>query len=160
MELILHMVSSLEMFSLLDGFSGYNQVLVVEQDRPKTMFRTKWATFSYRRMPFGLINVGDTFQRAMDITFWGFIGHSVVVYLDDVTFFSKKREDHAFHLKQFFYRCRKHGISLNLKKSIFKILEGKLLGHIISKKEISIDPERIEVKSHISLPHNKNYAII
>ena len=69
MEQILQMVSGSELFSLLDVFLGYNQVLVVEQDRLKTTFRTKWGTFAYRRMPFGLINVGATFQSEMDIAF-------------------------------------------------------------------------------------------
>ena len=125
------MVSSSELFSLLDRFLGYNQVLVAKQDRLKTTFHTKWGTFAYRRIPFGLINVGATFQRAMDITFWGLINHSVVVYLDDVMVFSKKIKDRSFHLKQIFDHYRKYGISLNPKKKIFIILEGKLLGHII-----------------------------
>ena len=93
------MVSGSKLFSLLGGFSGYNQVLVAEQDRFKTTFRTKWGTFSYWRMPFGKINAGATFQRAMDIAFQGLIRNSVVVYLDDVTMFSKKREEHPYHLK-------------------------------------------------------------
>ena len=138
------MVSGSELFSLLDGFSGYNQVLVANEDMLKTTFRTKWGTFAYRRMPFGLINVGATFQRAMDIAFCCLIGRSVVVYLDDVTIFSKKREEHAFHLKQIFKRCRKYGISLNPKKCMFAVTKGNLLGHVISKKEISIDPVRIK----------------
>ena len=87
MEQILQMVSGYELFSLLDRFSGYNQVLVVEEDRLKTTFRTRWGTFAYRRMPFGLINVGATFHRAMDIDFHGLVGCSVVVYLDDITIF-------------------------------------------------------------------------
>ena len=99
------MVSGSELFSLLDGFSGYNQVLAAEEDRLKTTFRTKWGTFAYRRMPFGLINAGATFQRAMDIAFRSLIGCSVVVYLNDVNIFSKKREEHALHLKQIFERC-------------------------------------------------------
>ena len=86
------MLSGSKLFSLLNGFSGYNQVLVAKEDRLKTTFRTKWGAFAYRRIPFGLINVGDTFQRAMDIDFRGLIGHSVVLYLDDVMIFSKKRE--------------------------------------------------------------------
>ena len=69
MEQFLEMVSGFELFSLLDGFYGYNQVLVAEEDKLKTTFRTKWGTFAYRRMPFGLINAGATFQRAMDIAF-------------------------------------------------------------------------------------------
>ena len=44
MEQILKMVSGSELFSLLNGFSGYNQVLVVEQDMLKTTFGTKWGT--------------------------------------------------------------------------------------------------------------------
>ena len=127
MEQILRMFSIYELFSLLDGFSGYNQVLVAEQDRAKTTFRTKWGTFVYKRIPFALINDGAMFQREMDIAFWGLIGHSVVVYLDDVTVFLRKREDHFFHLKQIFYRCRKYDISLNPKKSIVAVLKGKML---------------------------------
>ena len=80
----------------------------------------------------------------MDIAFRGLIGYSVVVYLNDVMIFSKKREEHAFHLKQIFERCQKYGISLNPKKCVFTVIKGKLLGHIVSKKGISIDLESIK----------------
>ena len=95
-------------------------------------------------MPFGLINAGATFQRAMDIDSNGRIGRSAVVYLDDITIFSKRRGEHAFHLRKIFERYRKYGISLNPKKCVFAVTEGKLLGHIVSKKGISIDPEGIK----------------
>jgi hypothetical protein len=140
MEQLLQTVSGSEIFSLLDGFSGYNQVLVSEEDHLKTTFRTKWGTFAYKRMPFGLINAGETFQRAMDVAFRGLINRCVVVYLDDVTVYSKNREEHIQHLTQIFERCRKYGISLNPKKTIFGVEEGKLLGHIISQAGIHIDP--------------------
>jgi len=61
------------MFSLLDDFSSYNQVLVAESDKHKTTFRAKWCTFALKRMPFGLINTGATFQCTMDIDFCGLI---------------------------------------------------------------------------------------
>ena len=91
----------------------------------------------------------------MDIAFHGLIGRSVVVYLDDVTIFSKKREEHSFHLKQIFERCRKYGISLNPRKCVFAVIERKLLGHVVSKKDISIDPKTIKAIEQIPLPHNK-----
>ena len=59
---VLQIVNGLNMMSFLDGYSGYNQVMVDEEDRLKIAFTTKWGNFSYRRMPFGLINVGATFQ--------------------------------------------------------------------------------------------------
>ena len=82
----------------------------------------------------------------MDIDFHGLIGRSMVVYLDDVTVYSKKREEHMFHLKQVFERCQKYGIYLNPKKCVFVALDKNILGHIISKKGISIDPETIKAK--------------
>jgi hypothetical protein len=135
MEQMLQRVSSSEMFSLLDGFSGYNQVLVTPEDRLKTTFRTKWGTYAYRKIPFGLINVGATFQRSMDIDFCGLLGKFVVVYLDDVIVFSKKKEEHIVHLRHIFDRCHRYGISLNPKKSIFCVTEGKILGCIVLKEE-------------------------
>ena len=117
MEQLLQMVSGSELFSLLDGFYGYNQVLVAEEDRLKTTFRTKWGTFAYRRMPFGLINAGATFHRAMDIYFHELIGRSAVVYLDDITIFLKKREEHAFHLRKIFNAVRSMA-SHSIQKSV------------------------------------------
>jgi plastocyanin len=65
MEMILQQVGGSQMMSLLDGFSGYNQIKVKRNDRYKTTFTTCWGTFSYACTPFGLSNVGATFQRAM-----------------------------------------------------------------------------------------------
>eukprot|EP00253_Pinus_taeda_P036025 PITA_36025 len=141
--------------SFLDGFSGYNQVLIRPDDQLKTIFRTKWGTYAYRKTPFGLINAGATFQRAMDIAFKGLVNKSVVIYLDDIIVYSKKRSDHLKDLKQIFQRCLRYGISLNPKKSFFALSEGKLLGFIVSKSGIHINPDRIKEISEISLPHNK-----
>ena len=61
MEQIFAKISGSERFSFLDGFSGYNQVLVKEANRYKTTFTTKWDTYAYSKMSFGLTNVGATF---------------------------------------------------------------------------------------------------
>ena len=91
----------------------------------------------------------------MDVAFWGLINKCVVVYLDDVTVYSKNREDHIRHLTHIFERCRKYNISLNPKKTIFGFKEGKLLGHIISQAGIHIDLERTRDIAQLPLPHNK-----
>jgi hypothetical protein len=90
-------------------------------------------------MCFGLISAGATFQRAMEVAFRGLINKCVVVYLDDIIVYSNNREEHIQHLTQMFDRCRRYGISLNPKKTIFSVEEGKLLGHIISQEGIRID---------------------
>jgi hypothetical protein len=155
MEQILQQVSGSERLSLLDGFSGYNQVLMSPSDQLKTTFRTPWGTYAYRKMPFGLINVGATFQREMDIDFHGLINQSVVVYLDDVTVFSKNKKDHLSHLRAVLERCRKFDISLNPKKSVFAVEQGKLLGFIVSKDGMIIDPERTQAIANLPPPSSK-----
>jgi hypothetical protein len=91
----------------------------------------------------------------MDVYFRGFINKCVVVYLDDVTIYSKNMEDHIQHLNHIFERFRRYRIYLNPKKTTFGVEEGKLLGHIISQKGIDIDPERIKSIAQFPLPHNK-----
>ena len=66
MENLLQSVPGAGMFSMLDGFSGYNQVKIRKEDKGKTTFTTPWGTYEYIRMPFGLLNARSTFQRAMD----------------------------------------------------------------------------------------------
>jgi hypothetical protein len=91
MEHLLQRITGSTMMSLLDGFSGYNQVWVNKDDRHKTAFTTPWGTFEYLRMPFGLLNVGATFQRAMDYAFRDLMGKIIEIYQDDLTMFSKEK---------------------------------------------------------------------
>ena len=100
------------------------------------------------------MNAGATFQRAMDIAFAKEIHDFLVIYLDDITVFSKLDNQHLDHLRQVFIKCVKFGISLNPKKSLFGLEEGKFLGHIISKDGIRIDHPRIEAILQIKHPRN------
>jgi hypothetical protein len=68
----------------------------------------------------------------MDISFIGEKDNFVVIYLDDITVFSKYNKDQFHHLKKVFLKCRRFGLSLYPKKYMFAMKEGKLLGHIVS----------------------------
>jgi len=154
MDHILQRVVGASRISLLDRFSCFNKILVHPDDQENTTFTTPWGTFKYVKMPFGLKNVGETFQQAMDIAFAKEIHDFLVVYLDDLTVFSRSNQQHLDHLRQAFLKCKEYGISLNPKKSLFGLEEGKLLGHIISKDGIIIDPTRIE--AILQIPHLRN----
>lgn len=121
----------------------------------KTTFTTPWGTFKYAEMPFSLKNARAAFQHAMDIAFANEKNVFLVVYLDDVTVFSHLDDENFHHLRVIFERCRKFGISHNPKKSFFSMEEGKLLGHIISKDSIRIDPSWVEAIQQIDFPHSK-----
>ena len=141
--------------SMIDGFLGYNQIVVHEDDKEKNSFTTPWGNFMYDKMSFDLMNVGARFQREMDIAFISERDKFVIIYLDDLTVFSNSDAEHLFHLKQTFEKCRKFGLSLNPKKSHFSMQEGILLGHMVSKDGIKVDPKRIKAIDTINIPKNK-----
>ena len=155
MDHILERVVGATRISMLDGFSGYNQVLVDPKDQEKTTFIAPWGTFMYAKMPFSLMNARATFQRAMDIAFAEEINKFVVIYLDDITIYSRNENEHVSHLRKIFLKCRKYGISLNPKKSNFAMMEGKLLGHIISGEGIRIDPNRVTAIQNLDFPRTR-----
>jgi len=91
----------------------------------------------------------------MGIAFIGEKDKFLVICLDDITVFSKSDREHCEHLKRVFLKCRKFGLSLNPKKSLFSMQKGKLLGHIVSNEGVRIDPSRVESIQALSLPRSK-----
>jgi hypothetical protein len=155
MKHILQRVTGASKMSLIDGFSGYNQISIMPEDRERTAFTTPWGTFMYAKMPFGLMNAGETFQHAMDIAFIGEKDKFVVIYLDDITIFLKSDKEHCCHLRKVFLKCKSFGISLNPKKYLFTMQEGKLLGHIVSMEGVRIDPSRVEAIRALSISRSR-----
>ncbi|KAL5546225.1 hypothetical protein UlMin_005912 [Ulmus minor] len=94
-----------EMFSFMDGFSGYNQIRMAPEDAEKTAFRTPFGNFHYVVMPFGLKNAGATYQRTMTAIFHDMIHDIVEDYVDDLVVKSRYANDHVAHLKKVFDRC-------------------------------------------------------
>jgi hypothetical protein len=86
-----------KVFSFMDEFLGYNQIQIKPEDQHNTVFNCPWGTFSYRKIPFGLKNIRETFQRAMTFAFHN-IKHIFEAYLDDLPTHSPKRVDHSTHL--------------------------------------------------------------
>ena len=83
-------------------------------------------------MPFGLKNVGVTYQRAVTTLLQDLIHKEVEVYVDDMIVKSKDREGHIPALRKFFERIRFYKLQLNPKKCTFGVTSGKLLGFMVS----------------------------
>lgn len=103
-------------------------------------------------MPCGLTNTGVTFQRVMDVDFVHLINLIMVVYQDDLMAYSNNTKDHCMHLEKVFYIAFEYGISLNPEKGHFVIIEGKILGYIVSKEGVRIDPKKVMATDRIPIP--------
>uniref|UniRef100_A0A2N9FAA7 Uncharacterized protein n=1 Tax=Fagus sylvatica TaxID=28930 RepID=A0A2N9FAA7_FAGSY len=139
-------------FSFMDGFSGYNQIKMAEEDKSKTAFITHWGTFVYDVMPFGLKNAGATYQRAMVTLFHDMIHHEIEVYVDDMIAKSRTAQDHLTDLRKLFQRLKKYQLRLNPNKCAFGVTSGKLLGFIVSGRGIEIDPAKVQAIRSMPAP--------
>jgi hypothetical protein len=142
-----------EIFSFMDGFSGYNQINILPSDQHKTAFICPWGTFAYKKLPFGLKNVGATFQRAMSYTFHD-IKHIVQPYLDDLPTHSMQRQDHPAHLRAIFLRCHFYNIRLNPHKCVFCVESDISLVLSCPSKGSMFDPLKIEAILNLPPPSN------
>ncbi|WRX12956.1 G-patch domain - like 2 [Theobroma cacao] len=95
-------------------------------------------------MSFGLKNAGAIYQRAMVTLFHDMMHKEVEVYLDDMIVKAHKTKDHATNLERLFERLRKFWLRLNPTKCTYGVTSRKLLGFIVSKRGIEVDPDKVK----------------
>lgn len=142
-------------FSTLDLKSGYHQVEVAEEDRPKTAFTSGSKLWQFRVMPFGLCNAPATFQRLMEIVLADLHWKILLVYLDDVIVYADSFQREAERLKQVFDRFRSSRLKLNPKKCFLFQQKVEYLGHQISEKGVETSPEKVTAVADWPTPSNK-----
>ena len=109
-DMLVDFTANNKLFSFMDGFSGYNQILIVVDEISKTVFRClgSLGTFEWLVMPFGLKNASATYQRAMNAIFHDMLGYHMEIYIDDIVVKSRKAIEHVNHLRKSFEMMRLH----------------------------------------------------
>ena len=146
-------------FTKLDLFSGYHQIPVHPPDRHKTAFITRYGTYEFNVMPFGLSNAPATFQTAMNTLFYDLLDNSVIVYLDDILIYSTNPREHYKHLHDVFTRLAHNQWYCKLAKCSFGQPSIEYLGHIITKGTLHIDPDKMKAITQWPTPfhyHQRN----
>ena len=121
-------------------------------DQEKTSFVTGQGTYCYRVMPFGLKNVGATYQRLVNRMFQKQIGTSMEVYIDDMLVKSITSEFHIAHFSEAFQILREYNMKLNPAKCAFGVSAGKFLGFIVNNRGIEANPDKIKVMLDMPSP--------
>ncbi|CAN6554911.1 unnamed protein product [Malus baccata var. baccata] len=139
-------------YCFLDGYSGYNQIVIAPEDQEKTTFTCPFGTFAYRRMPFGLSNAPATFQRCMMSIFSDYVEKIIEVFMDDFSVFGDSFDSCLHNLSLILKRCVETNLVLNWEKCHFMVKQGIVLGHIISEKGIEVDKSKIDLVRHLPSP--------
>jgi hypothetical protein len=115
-------------------------------------FVTRRGQFIPTVMPFGLTNAPATFQRCTDSILGDTKGVFSWAHIDDILVFSPDEETHLKHLADIFERIDKVGLRLKITKCQFLMSEMAFLGHQISKKGVSCDPDKVRTVVECSQP--------
>ena len=125
--------------SFLNAFHGYHQIPLALDDQERTAFVTPIGNYHYKVMPFGLKNVGATYQRMRTRMFKPRLGKSIEIYLDDMVAKSKLESELINDLGNIFEILRRHKLRLNASKCLFRVGSGKFLGYMVTHRGIEVN---------------------
>ena len=142
-------------FTKLDLASGYHQVQMHPGDIPKTAFQTKYGSFQFKVLPFGLCNAPATFQRLMNSVLSPYLNSFVKVYLDDVVIHSKSANTHVEDVAKVLQLLRENKLYCQLKKCEFDKPEIEFCGFRVSKEGIRPQVEKVKLIKAWPTPKNQ-----
>jgi hypothetical protein len=142
-DTIVDSAAGCEMMALRNSFSSYHQIWLRREDKQKKSFITPFRTYCYLIMPKGLRSIGPTFCRMMKATMKDQVGRNFISYVDDIVVASKKKTTYISDLPETYANMHEARLKLNPEKCVFGVTRGKVLGCLVSMKDIEANPDKI-----------------
>src|SRR5659263_70929 len=110
---------------------------VEDSSIPLTAFRTRYGSYEFPVIPFGLTNASAYFMDLMNRIFSEYLDEFVIVFIDDILVFSKDEVSHVVHLQKVLELLRRHALFAKYSKCHFWEKEVRLLGHVLNEEGVS-----------------------
>uniref|UniRef100_A0A5S6QYL9 RNA-directed DNA polymerase n=1 Tax=Trichuris muris TaxID=70415 RepID=A0A5S6QYL9_TRIMR len=143
-------------FSKIDLARANAQIKMNTADQAKTAITTPFGLFEYTRMPFGLKNAAQTFQRLMDTVVRGL--PRVFVYIDDILVFSRTDDEHRTDLHAVFERLHRYGLTIRPEKCVFGQPSVEFLRFKLSRNGLSPLPDKVRDLLNLAPPEPRQIA--
>ena len=132
-----------KIFTKIDIRQAFHRIRMHPDSEELTTFRTRYGTYCYRVLPFGLTNGPATFQRYINDVLMEYLDLFCSAYLDDILIYSQNLKEHKQHVKMVLQKLREAGLQIDLKKCNFHVTETQYLGLIVTTEGIRMDPEKV-----------------
>lgn len=134
-----------KIFTKLDIQQAFHRIRMTTDSEDYTTFRTRYGTYKYKVLPFGLTNGPATFQRFINDILMEHLDDFCSAYMDDILIYSSNTAEHELHVKKIMTILQAHGLQADIKKSEFGVKKTKFLGFIVGVNGVEVDPEKISV---------------
>ena len=124
------------------------------EDVQKTAFRTCYGHYDFVVMPFGLTNAPAAFVDLMNRVCRPMLDRSVIVFIDEILFYSKTQEQHEENLREVLETLRRERLFAKFSKCDICLRKVQFLGHLVNQEGILVDPAKIEVVMQWEVPRS------
>ena len=141
---LLDQLSGARIFSKLDLRSGYHQMRVKDSDVEKTTFRTRYGSYSFRVLPFGVTNGPGRFMAFLQDKFRDLLDVCVVIFVDDLLIYSKDEKQHERDVASVLQRLL--DLQLECKPSKCELFRSSVhfLGYVLSSDGVHMEQDKLE----------------
>ncbi|GKD70907.1 putative reverse transcriptase domain-containing protein [Tanacetum coccineum] len=131
---------------------------VMDEDIPKTAFRTQYGHYEFQVMSFGLTNAPAVFMDLMNRVCKPYLDKFVIVFIDDILIYSRNKEEQKDLLRTILELLKKEKLYAKLSKCDLWISIVQFLRHVIDSQGIHVDPAKFEAYLSELTHKNKKYS--
>ena len=140
-------------YTKIDLWHAYHLVRIAEGDKWKTAFWTRYGSFKWLCMPFGLTNSPAAFQHFMNDIFGDLLDNCVIVYLDDILIYSDDETSHKQHVRDVLQQLRHHSLFAWEDKCLFHTTSVEYLGYMLSPEGLTMADDKVKCIQDWPEPH-------